>query len=132
MNGDVSIINLVNRTCTCYETVDKGICRHLIKVAIIEKHQLPGMFSLDKFYIRQMRKKAKNIAGNCSSINFSATEIKETKYPLEVENSDMLSEETKPKRGRPPKVPKALIIDTVPKNTPRVAVRSSQRLKSIN
>ncbi len=36
-NGQTSKINLSNRTCTCPETIDKGISLHLIGVAYIEK-----------------------------------------------------------------------------------------------
>ena len=54
--GTVSTINLLNKSCTCHEIVDKGICLHLIKKAIIQKYRLPGMVSLDKFSIRKMRK----------------------------------------------------------------------------
>ncbi len=33
INGQTSAINLSNRTCTCPETIKKGICLHLIRVA---------------------------------------------------------------------------------------------------
>ena len=36
--GDISTINLNNETCTCNEIVDKGVCIHLIRVALLEKY----------------------------------------------------------------------------------------------
>ena len=57
INGQTSTINLSNKTCTCPETINKGICLHLIRVACIEKSQLPGIKSLDKFTKRQRQPK---------------------------------------------------------------------------
>jgi hypothetical protein len=57
VNGQISTLNLSNQTCTCSDTIDKGICLHLIRVALTEKFPLPGMLSLDKFTKRQRRQK---------------------------------------------------------------------------
>ena len=72
--GTVSTINLLNKSCTCHEIVDKGICLHLIKKAIIQKYRLPGMVSLDKFSIRKMRKKVEKNKRDESSSSFSESE----------------------------------------------------------
>jgi hypothetical protein len=36
--GDISTINLNNETCRCNEIVDKGVCNHLIRVALLEEY----------------------------------------------------------------------------------------------
>jgi hypothetical protein len=73
INGQTSTINLSNRTCTCPETIEKGICLHLIRVACIEKFELPGMTSLDKFKKRQ-RKPKPGINEDISSSSLSEFE----------------------------------------------------------
>ena len=72
-NGKTSTINLSNRTCNCPETIDKGICLHLLRVACIEKFQLPGMKSLDKFTKHQRQPKPV-IHEDISSSSFSEFE----------------------------------------------------------
>ena len=61
--GEISLINLENQTCTCSEIIDKGSCLHFIRVAILERFQLPGIVSIDKFSTRNRRKikKKKNL-----------------------------------------------------------------------
>ena len=54
--GGISTINLTNETCTCYEIVDKSVCIHLVCVALLEKHNLNGMVTNDKFSTRTMRR----------------------------------------------------------------------------
>ena len=143
--GTISNINLINRTCTCHVTVDKGICLHLIKAAIIQNYRLPGMVSLDKFSIRKMRKKIENkdeddgSSSSCSENEETETSVFENNV-IEATQNVVHKEITK--RGRPAKIAKALVVDTEPdrvkklvnksKKTPLVAVRSSNILKNKN
>ena len=70
--GDISTINLNNETCTCNEIVDKGVCIHLIRVALLEKYNLQGMITNDKFSTRLMRRKKPASEDKNSSSSFSA------------------------------------------------------------
>ena len=112
--------------------MDKGICLHIIKAAIIQKYRLPGMVSLDKFSIRRMRKKIVNEEmDNGSTTDFSEAEneanvnhqnkdetsiVENKEYEANVnhQNTDETSivenkeYEAPKKRGRPAKVAKAL------------------------
>ena len=97
--------------------MDKGICLHLIKAAIIQNYRLPGMVSLDKFSIRKMRKKIENKdEDDGSSSSFSENEETETSVfennVIEATQNVVHKEITK--RGRPAKIAKALVVDTEP------------------
>ncbi len=148
-NGDISTINLTNEKCTCYETVDKGLCLHLIRVAIIEKHRLPGLKSIDKFSIRLNRRKKQVDIDSSSSFSeidddinandaISPTANKSSgsnSSPL-VNTMPMSSSKTsqpeKRRPGRPLRVPAALVTENlvkiIDKKNPLKAIRCSQRI----
>ena len=150
-NGDISTINLTNEKCTCYETVDKGLCLHLIRVAIIEKHHLSGLKSIGKFSMRLNRRKKQvdidrsssfseiddDISAN-DAISPAANKSSGTNSSPLVNTMPMTSSKTsqpeKRRPGRPPRVPAALVIENLVKNidkkTPLKAIRCSQRIKN--
>ena len=42
-NGKIANINLSEKFCSCNVMCDKGICEHLVKIALITKLSLPGL-----------------------------------------------------------------------------------------
>ena len=150
--GDISTINLNNETCTCNEIVDKGVCIHLIRVALLEKYNLQGMITNDKFSTRLMRRKKPASEDKNSSSSFSETDDDYNspivhnspiahnspnahKSPIAqkspVRNSQVVV--LKKQVGRPRKVPAALVIEQIVekklRKSPLVAVRSSKRIE---
>ena len=135
-SGLVSSINLLNKTCTCNLHTDKGICLHLVYVALQEKVALPGMVFVEKFSLRNRKKlDKKNPTNNFSdddedelldcSIEQEAVEqitvehitveqITVDKVTVEQVIVNKINEnvqELPKKRGRPPVNKKALIVD---------------------
>ena len=135
-SGNQSLVNLRNKTCTCAQHADKGVCLHLIYIAGLEKAILPGMAIKDKFSVRNRKKVLKM---KKSEINFEQddedfdnfdTTAEDIIYEENVIQSDPDPEiavatnddivysnviEYKAKRGRPKKVSKALINDLIEK-----------------
>ena len=127
---------MLNKTCTCNLHTDKGICLHLVYVALQEKVALPGMVFVDKFSLRNRKKlDKKNPTNNFSdddedelldcSIEQEAVEqitvehitveqITVDKVTVEQVIVNKINEnvqELPKKRGRPPVNKKALIVD---------------------
>jgi hypothetical protein len=50
-NGRISIINVVKQECTCTKWFDKGVCAHLVRVAMMNEIALPGIFQ--EIFIRK-------------------------------------------------------------------------------
>ena len=50
-DGRVSIINGSKRHCTCTKWFDKGICSHLVRVALLNKLALPGLLVFNLIYL---------------------------------------------------------------------------------
>ena len=56
-NGSKSYIDVVNKVCSCKVMSDKGICEHLVRVAIIEDIYLLGLVTKHKLTVRPTRSK---------------------------------------------------------------------------
>jgi hypothetical protein len=55
-NGTISTISCVDNSCSCHFYADKATCLHLVRVALIEKKDLPGMNIQNTFSIHKRRK----------------------------------------------------------------------------
>ena len=56
-NGKISQIDLGKRCCSCTLFFDKGMCVHLVRVAMMEEASLPGMHEVKKLTVRRIKKK---------------------------------------------------------------------------
>ena len=63
-----SIISISNKTCTCSYFVDKAMCKHLVRVCIDERLELPGLVLRKKFSIRRRKRKEATISNKSLSI----------------------------------------------------------------
>ena len=138
--GDISTININNETCSCNEIVDKGVCIYLIRVALLEKYNLQGMITNDKFSTRLMRCEKPASKDKNSSSSLSETDD-DYNLPI-VHNSPIVYNSAfahnspivhnsaiarkspvrnsqvvvlKKQVGRPRKVPAALVIEQIVK-----------------
>ena len=152
-NDQVSIIDLLKKTCTCNSHTDRGICLHLVYVARIEKVVLPGMVFVEKFSIRNRKKFDKKTKTNTDFFDdddevemiYSEDEcdnqlIIEVADQVEAVTDDQIEQvklatEIPARRGRPPRNKKALVVDDViptkiqrKKKVFAAAVRKSDRL----
>jgi hypothetical protein len=138
--GQTSFINLLNNSCTCTSHIDKGICLHLIYTTRLENIVLPGMVIVEKFTVRNRRKKdtKKTISNiNLFEINESDEEINDDYRKINDASQELIDdfpvvEAQQPfkipkKRGRPPKNKSALVIEDI-ERPKMVAARTNRRI----
>ena len=145
-NGKMSNIDLVEKLCSCNTMADKGLCEHLVKVALISKpgfstginsRSLPGLIHEKTLTIRlRHSKKKENQNKIISEDSESNSDFELENIPVENEiqteiiplkpAENAISRESKP-RGRPPKVLKAL--DDSPTPITRKSKRNNKVLK---
>ncbi len=143
-NDQVSIIDLLKKTCTCNFHTDRGICLHLVYVARIEKVVLPGMVFVEKFSTRNRKKFDKKTKTNTEFFDDDvemiysedecdnqliievADQVETVKHDQVVAVKDAQIEQVKlateipARRGRPPRNKKALVVDDIiPTKIPR-------------
>ena len=83
-NGTTSTINC-GANCTCKFYADKGKCLHLIRVALIEEKDLPGMQIHNTFSIHKRRKlQAKKL---------DAFEIDDDEFEISITGDEAFSDE---------------------------------------
>lgn len=125
-HGIFVTINTNQKYCTCYKFLDKGMCKHLIAAFIMDNIELIGLKKKNhKFQSVRNRFRKKNMDSSTENED-------ENNKELEVDDSVV----KKPKRGRPPKVPKALELDHNKKNkskkgTERKSDRTDNAKKSL-
>jgi hypothetical protein len=79
-NGTISTISCVENSCSCQFYADKATCLHLVRVALIEKKDLPGMNIQNTFSIHKRRKlETKKVA---------AFEIDEDEFCMNDDDTD--------------------------------------------
>jgi hypothetical protein len=139
-NGQTSFINLLNNSFTCTSHIDKGICLHLIHTARLENIVLPGMVIVEKFTVRNRRKKDKKKTlsnSNLFEINESDEEINDDYREINDASQELIDDfpvveaqlpfEIPKKRGRPPKNKSALVIEDI-ERPKMVDARTSRRI----
>ena len=60
-------LDLEKRCCSCTFFFDKGMCAHLVRVAIMEEASLSGMDEVKKLTVRRRREKLKSLNDDVSS-----------------------------------------------------------------
>ena len=91
-NGKVSRIDLNKEWCSCTKMFENGLCSHLVKIAVQEDYQLPGMAPKSKSLHVRRRMQTKNydleLSESDDELNeqLEALEFIETQFePIAVE-----------------------------------------------
>ena len=109
--GGFSVIDVDQKKCTCPTFFDKAICKHLVAVCLKFNIQLNGLSFFPKRLQTRQRKKQQY------------KDLSWTEEPVQ-EEIPVVQQELPKKRGRQPKISKALDLEDV-------APRRSSRKKNI-
>ena len=143
-SGKTSIIDMSTKTCSCVYMFEHGICTQLIRIAIIEEFELPGMSA----HVRLITKKREKLTSVNNLIVESDDEFTTNINAIETQVANAIAlnlpehsgsgiipvattGQPKNKRGRKKKeiLPKALEKSPEPDDEPKQAIRRSQRNK---
>jgi hypothetical protein len=127
VTGLVVSIDTVKKTCSCDRFLDKAMCKHLVAACMILRVPLIGLTF--KTSLRTVRRRLKPKADDSLQEELQAEQAVEQTTEQQVEQSEVverlddpmdpepvvvaLTSVAPPRRGRPPKVPKALVPDDV-------------------
>jgi hypothetical protein len=67
-NGTISTISCVDNSCSCQFYADKATCLHLVRVALIEKKDLPGMNIQNTLIFKKLKISLSTLATLLSSL----------------------------------------------------------------